>query len=400
VTKKIVCHLTSRGNYSTFGSVLHALDETPEVNLEILVSGASMLEKYGTLPDILDSNGLSVTREMYNLLEGGSPESVAKSTGLALIEMSNELSRLNPDGVVVIGDRYETMATTLAASYLNIPVIHYGGGEISGSIDDKVRHATTKFADYHMVVTEQSRDIVLGMGESRERVFYTGGADLDFVAEVLAEQRTTPYDPQQEYEGVGTTVDVTDDYLIVQYHPVHTEHQKGYDQTVEVLEAIRGLERPVFWFRPNMDAGTNEVTRAIEEYRSKYDLEGFKFFVNLEPKDYLRLVEGSACFVGNSTVGLVECSFMGQPAVNIGTRQQGRERAENVVDVECEVEAIRDAVEAQISTGTYPQSELYGDGQAGQKIADIIINRELTLKEPMSPDQIEFQTDATGETND
>lgn len=359
-----------------------------------------MIEKYGTLSEILESNGLAVTRKMYNFLEGGSTESVAKSTGLALIEMTNELSRLNPDGVVVIGDRYETMATTLAASYLNVPVIHYGGGEISGSIDDKVRHATTKFADYHITVTEQSRDIVLSMGESRERVFYTKAADLDFVAEILDEERTIPYDPQQDYDGSGDTIDITDDYLVVQYHPVHTEYETVYQRTTELLEAIRGLEIPMFWFRPNADAGTNEVSRAVEDYRNKYDLDGFKFFVNLEPEDYLRLVKNSVCFVGNSSVGLVECSFMGQPAVNIGPRQRGRERADNVVDVECEIEAIREAVENQINTGSYPQSTLYGDGKAGQRIADIIIETDLSLKETMTQDQLALPERTTGNTHD
>lgn len=390
MAKRVVVCLTSRGNYATLGSVLHKLDDHPEVELEIIVAGASMVEKFGRLSEMLAEDGLSVTRELYNLLESGTPESAAKTTGLSLIEFTNEISRLEPDAVITIGDRYETMAVTLSASYLNVPVVHTHGGEITGSIDEKVRHATTKLADYHVVCTERSKAIVEAMGEQAERVFLTGDPSMDPAAEVLEEDG--PYDPQQEYDGDGGHVDVTQPYVVVQYHPVHTEHDQEYERTREVLAAVADLDVGVFWFRPNMDVGNTDVTRAIEDFREETSPENFTFYVNLRPKDYLRLVANSACYVGNSSVGIRECSFLGQPSVNVGDRQQYRERGENVVDVPIEREAIAEAIEDQMAIGSYEQSTLYGDGHAGDRIRDVIVETDFSLKGPMTPELLGLGT--------
>jgi UDP-hydrolysing UDP-N-acetyl-D-glucosamine 2-epimerase len=391
MTKRVVVCLTSRGNYATVGSVLHALNDDPAVELEIIVAGASMVEKYGTLSDMIEDDGLAVTRELYNLLESGTPESTAKTTGLSLIEFTNEISRLNPDAVITIADRYETMAVTLSASYLNVPVVHTHGGEITGSIDEKVRHATTKMADYHVVCTERSREVVKRLGEPPERVFKTGDPSMDPAAEVLEE--TQQYDPQTEYEGEGDDIDVTDPYLVVQYHPVHTDHTEEYGKTWTVLEGVAETGIPTFWFWPNMDAGNTEVSQAIEDFRAQRSPPGFKFFVNLHPKDYLRLVVNSACYVGNSSVAVRECSFLGQPAVNVGDRQLHRERADNVVDVAIESDAITSAIHDQVDVGSYPQSTLYGDGHAAERIRDIIVETDLTLKEPMAPELLGIDTE-------
>lgn len=386
MSKQVVVCMTSRGNYATIGSVLHALNDDPGVELDIIVAGASMIDRFGRLSEMLEDDGLEVTRELYNLLESGTTESAAKTTGLSMLEFTNEMSRLQPDVVITIGDRYETMAVTLSASYLNIPVVHTHGGEITGSIDEKVRHATTKMADYHVVCTEQSREIVEQMGEPADRVFLTGDPSMDPAAEVLAEDGR--YDPQQKYEGEGGTVDVNEPYLVVQYHPVHTDYDQEYSKTWEVLEAVAAQEMGVFWFWPNMDAGNNEISRAIDDFRSERDASSFKFFVNLHPKEYLRLVTNAACYIGNSSVGVRECSFLGQPAVNVGDRQQNRERADNVVDVPVDREAISEAIREQIDVGSYPQSTLYGDGNAGQRIKNIIVETDLTLKPPMDPAEL------------
>lgn len=383
MAKRVAVCMTSRGNYATIGSVLHALNDDPEVELDIIVAGASMIDRFGRLSTMLEDDGLEVTRELYNLLESGTTEGAAKTTGLSMLEFTNEMTRLDPDVVITIGDRYETMAVTLSASYLNIPVVHTHGGEITASIDEKVRHATTKMADYHVVCTEQSKEIVQRLGEEPERVFLTGDPSMDPAADVLAEDE--PYDPQPEYECEGDRIDVTEPYLVVQYHPVHTDYDSEYDKTWEVLEAVADQEMGVFWFWPNMDAGNTEVSRAIEDFRAERDPDSFVFFVNLHPKDYLRLVTNAACYIGNSSVGVRECSFLGQPAVNVGDRQENRERAENVVDVPIERDAIATAIREQIAVGSYPQSTLYGDGEAGQRVKDVIVETELTLKPPMDP---------------
>lgn len=384
MTNHIAICLTSRGNYARTGTILHALEDNPDMDLDIIVGGASVVRKYGTLTEMLKADGLEVTNTFHNVIEGGKPISAAKTTGLSMMEFANELNSLDPDAVITIADRYETMAVTLAASYLNIPVLHTQGGELTGSIDDKVRHATTKMADYHFVSTERSKQILKCLGEEPQRVFDVGCPSIDLAKDIHNHGDKT-YDPQHEYDGVGSNVDVTDDYLVIQYHPVPTDYQSQYEKTWEVIEAVDNLSLPVFWFWPNMDAGTDQVSKAIREYRNRRQPDNVKFYINLRPRDYLTVVSNSACLVGNSSVGIRECSYLGQPSVNIGERQMYRERAENVTDVSCRTEDIQDGIEAQLTSEAYPRSTLYGDGTAGEQICDLISNLEIERKGSMKP---------------
>jgi UDP-hydrolysing UDP-N-acetyl-D-glucosamine 2-epimerase len=279
------------------------------------------------------------------------------------------------------------MATTIAASYLNIPVVHLEGGELTGSIDDKVRHATTKMADYHFVSTERSRRIVSQLGEPSDRIHETGCPSIDLCREIVGADRDD-YDPQEAYGGVGDDVDVDQEYVVVQYHPLPTEYESNYEKTWTLIDAYEQLDVQAFWFWPNMDAGTDLVSKAIREYREKQDPGVVRFFINLDPRDYLTLVNNAECMVGNSSVGIRECSYFGVPTVNIGDRQQHRERADNVQDVPCETDDIADAIWAQLEHGRYPQSTLYGDGFAAEQITDFLGTTAPTLKDTMSPANI------------
>jgi UDP-hydrolysing UDP-N-acetyl-D-glucosamine 2-epimerase len=387
MTKHVAICLTSRGNYARTGTILHELKDNREVDLSIIVGGASVVRKYGTLTEMLEEDGLEVANTFHNVIEGGKPISAAKTTGLSMMEFANELSSLDPDAVITIADRYETMAVTLAASYLNIPVLHTQGGELTGSIDDKVRHATTKMADYHFVATAQSKQIVESLGEKHERVFNVGCPSVD-LAKDISENGDERYDPQEEYDGVGSTVDVTEEYLVIQYHPVPTDYQTQYEKTWEVIEAVDELDIPAFWFWPNMDAGTDQVSKAIREFRNRRQPENVRFYINLRPRDYLTLVSNSACLVGNSSVAIRECSYLGQPSLNIGKRQMYRERAENVVDVPCHEGDIQEGIETQLASGGYQPSTLYGNGAAGKKISELVSDLELERKGPMDPNDL------------
>lgn len=395
MTKHIAICLTSRGNYARTGTILHALEDDPNVDLDIIVGGASVVRKYGTLTEMLKEDGLEVTNTFHNVIEGGKPISAAKTTGLSMMEFANELDSLDPDAVITIADRYETMAVTLAASYLNIPVLHTQGGELTGSIDDKVRHATTKMADYHFVSTERSKQIVERLGEAPERVFDVGCPSIDLAKDILKNGDDT-YDPQEEYDGTGSDIDVTEDYLVIQYHPVPTDYQSQYEKTWEVIDAVDGLDIPAFWFWPNMDAGTDQVSKAIREFQNMRQPDDVRFYINLRPRDYLTLVSNSACLVGNSSVGIRECSYLGQPSLNIGERQMYRERAENVIDVPCHEEGIREGIETQLASGGYQRSTLYGDGTAGEQISDLISKLDIERKGPMKPTDLSGMDTAAG----
>jgi UDP-hydrolysing UDP-N-acetyl-D-glucosamine 2-epimerase len=346
-----------------------------------------VIRKYGSLSSILQDDGLEITNEMYNVLEGGNPVASAKTTGLSMVEFTNVLSNIEPDAVITIADRYETMAVTLAACYQNIPIIHTQGGEITGSIDEKVRHATTKLADYHMVSTERSAEVVNRLGEDRERIYRTGCPSID-IAKDIREHGDEDYDPQEQYSGVGENVDINEDYIVVQYHPVPTEYGTEYEKTCELIEAVDNLDVQAFWFWPNMDAGTDQVSKAIREYRDNRDPQDIRFYINMRPTHYLTLVNNSACLVGNSSVGIRECSYLGQPSVNIGGRQNNRERADNVLDVPCEADAIQEGIKAQLENGSYEHAPLYGEGDAAVKMVDAMEEIEFELKGSMNPTRL------------
>jgi UDP-hydrolysing UDP-N-acetyl-D-glucosamine 2-epimerase len=387
MTTHLATFLTTRSQYARVQKVLESLTEDDEIHLDIILSGGSLVHDYGELHDTLEDDGLRVSRELHTLLEGDEPVTQAKTTGMGLIEFASAIDDMDPDAVLTTGDRYETLATTIATAYLNKPVVHLEGGEVTGSIDDRVRHATTKMSDYHFVSTERSQRIVRGLGEPSERVYRTGCPSIDLCRSILEDGRDY-YDPQDEYGGVGPRIDTSGDYLVVQYHPLPTQYESMYDRTWELIEAVDSVDVPAFWFWPNPDSGTGQVAQAMRQYRGQREPEDAHFYINLNPYDFLTMVSNSACVVGNSSVGIRECSFFGVPTVNVGERQVHRERAENVVEVSPDADEIRKAIQKQLEVGRYESSTLYGDGNASEQITDILREEELTRKGSMDPSAV------------
>ncbi len=389
MSNSVAAVVTSRSQYARVKTALQALNDDDRIEFYLIVSGGALVHRFGDISDIVEDAGLEINKKIHTLLEAGEPVAQAKTTGMGLVEYATAFEEFDPDVVLTSGDRHETMASTLAASYLNTPVVHLEGGEITGSIDDKVRHATTKMADYHLVSTDRSKKIVRQLGEPANRIYRTGCPSIELAEQIIQEGRNK-YDPQTEYGGVGDTVDVSQDYIIVQYHPLPTEYESNYHKTQELIRAYEQLDVQVFWFWPNMDAGTDQVSKAIREYREQQNPDGVRFFISLDPHDYLTLVKNATCMVGNSSVGIRECSYFGVPAVNIGERQQSRERGPNVLDVICDADEIAAGVETQLKQGSYPQSTIYGNGNAAQKITDTIAELDSELKPPMTPDLLGY----------
>jgi len=277
-----------------------------------------------------------------------------------------------------VADRFETIATAIAASYLNIPVAHVQGGEVTGSIDEKVRHAVTKLSNLHFVANTQAADRVIRMGEDPEMVFITGCPSIDLAESVLG-SRNNGFDPFANYAGVGKRFDVRDGYLVVMQHPVTTEYSDSASQIQETISAITSLNQPTFWFWPNVDAGSDQISKGLRRFRETDSSSSIYFFKNMMPEDFLRLLVGARCLIGNSSVGIREASYLGVPVVNIGNRQQGRDRARNVIDVGHSSAEIVEAVQRHLSNGRYPSSPLYGDGKAGERIAQIVARVPLRV---------------------
>lgn len=370
--------VTARPSYARVRSLLRAIEDHPNLELHLIVAASAVLERYGAVVDVMRADGFEPDATVYMVVEGENLVTMAKSTGLGVVELATLFDNMRPDVVVTVADRYETIATAIAASYLNLPVAHIQGGEVTGSIDEKVRHAVTKLSNLHFVANPRAARWVRDMGEEPDTIFEVGCPSID-VAESVQQSPAFDFDPFERYGGVGRPFPLDQPYLVVMQHPNTTEEADAREQMVETIEAITELNRPTFWFWPNVDAGSDGSSKAIRSYRESGRVNQVYFVKNMTPEDFLRLLVNSACIIGNSSVGIRECSYLGVPAVNIGTRQQGRERGPNVIDVAHDRRQIVAAVDKQISNGHHAPSMVYGEGQAGRRIADLLATVPLRI---------------------
>jgi len=374
--RKICVVVTARPSYSRVRSALKAICAHPDIELQLVVAASALLDRYGSAVRSIEEDGFEIAARIYNVIEGENVAAMAKTTGLGLIELASAFAQLRPDCVVSIADRYETIATAIAASYMNIPLAHIQGGEITGSIDEKVRHAVTKLADLHLVASERARQRVIGMGEDPTQVFNTGCPSIDLARRVL-EQPELDFDPFAKYGGDGTPLDLSQGYLVVLQHPVTSELEQSQSHVTETLFAVHNIGLPTLWFWPNPDAGSDGTSRGIRSFRKRQNAGQLRFFLNMLPLDFLRLAYHSKAIVGNSSVAIRECAFLGVPAVDIGNRQRGRDRGRNVVQVAHQRMQIEHAILKQINHGRFAPDRLYGDGTAGQQVAAVLSTAEL-----------------------
>ena len=381
--RKVCVVITARPSYSRIKSALIAIRDNPELELQLVIAASALLDRYGTAIDFIENDGFDVAARVYMVLEGENPTSMAKTTGIGLLELATVFDNLKPDVVVTIADRYETLATAVAAAYMNIPVAHIQGGEVTGSIDEKVRHAVTKLSDLHLVSTEVAGKRVEKMGECADKIFVTGCPSIDLAAEVLPDP-VLNFNPFEKYGGVGILNELENGYLVVMQHPVTTEYTLSREQVMKTLEAVYEIGLPTLMFWSNVDAGADGTSNGIRSFREKVKPKNMHFFKNMSPTDFLRLLYNSKCLVGNSSVGIRECSFLGIPVVNIGTRQSGRERGKNVLDVEYDKNQIGKAINQQIKNGRYDCDKLYGDGKAGKRISQLLAETPLDIQKRLA----------------
>lgn len=372
--RKICVVVASRANYGRVKSVLAALKKHPDIELQIVATASALLYRFGQVVEIMRSDGFEPDAQVHVMLEGDSPSTMVKSTGFAIQELGTVFEFLKPDIVLTVADRYETLATAVAASYMNIHVAHTQGGEVTGSIDESVRHAITKLSHFHLVTTKISKDRVIQMGEDPSNVFLTGCPAMDAIASL---DFSISKDLLEKYGGVGAPIDLSKPYLMVLQHPVTTEHKSAADQILETIKAIKQIAMPTIWLWPNIDAGTDAISHELRRFREVEKPSWLRMHRNFSVEDYARLMNSCACFIGNSSSALREGAFLGTPSVNIGTRQSNRERGSNVMDVDIDADAIEEAIKKQLAHGRYPHDPLFGDGQAGMRIAEILAKVEL-----------------------
>lgn len=375
--RKIAVVISYRGAYARLKTFLAAVRDHDQLELQLIIGASALLEKYGEAVNTIEADGFEAAAKVFFVLEGENPVTMAKTTGIGIMETATVLDNLKPDAAVVIGDRYESLGVAAAASYMNIPLVHVQGGEVTGSIDEKVRHAITKLADLHFVATPGAKRRVELLGENPSAIFVTGCPSIDLAARSV-QNRTLDLTKLTKLYGAGPTLEILDSrYLVVVQHPVTTEYDHALEQVQETLIAIHELRIPTVWLWPNVDAGSDKISKGIRVFREKYNPTFIHFFKNMPPEIFYKVLVNSGCVVGSSSVGIRECSFLGVPAVNIGTRQLGRERGPNVLDVQHDREQIKNAIRRQLRNGRYPSVNLYGDGNAGGKMAEILAQVEL-----------------------
>lgn len=379
--RKVCVVVASRANYGRVKYVMKAIQNHPDLELQLVVGASVLLDRFGNAVRVIENDGFVPTRKIYYVIEGENLETQAKSTGLGIIELSTVFEDIKPDVVITVADRYETMATAIAATYLNIPLAHIQGGEITGNIDELVRHAITKLAHYHFPATEQSRERLIKMGEQPERIVNSGCPSIDTLCH---QDLGISNEKMENYKGVGYSIDFTKPYILMIQHPVTTSPEEGRVQVEKTLMALKGRpeQKIVMW--PNIDAGSDLVSRGIRIFRDHNSELNFSYYKNFPPEIYNCILKNAICAVGNSSSFIREASFLGTPAVIVGDRQEGREHGGNVVLADYDTEDISVCLEKQITHGRYASETIFGKGNAGEIIADYLAKVDLSIHKRMT----------------
>jgi UDP-N-acetylglucosamine 2-epimerase (non-hydrolysing)/GDP/UDP-N,N'-diacetylbacillosamine 2-epimerase (hydrolysing) len=371
MTRRIAVVTTSRADYSHLRWVLHDLQTHPRIDLRLIVVGAQLTGEFGRAVSEIERDGLKVDEHVECLLSSDTDVGMAKTIGVAVLGLAEVLSRVRPDLLLLIADRYELLAPAAVALSLRIPIAHIEGGEVSeGAIDDAVRNALTKMAHLHFVPTVTARDRVLAMGEEPWRIHRTGAPSLDHL------RRSEIPGPEELRSRLG--VEIERESLLVAYHPV-TIARDTLRESEALFEALGRLPGQVLFCFPNSDAGSRALVARAEAFCA--GRESSRLFVNLNPRDYWGLLRQVGAMLGNSSSGIMETASIPLPTVNVGLRQQGRERAANVVDVPAEataiVEAVTRALQPSFREGLGGLVNPYGDGEASSRIVDVLAETPL-----------------------
>lgn len=374
--KRICFVIHNRANFARVKSIILALAKTQKTEIFVVLASSSLLRNFGRIEEELLSQITTEQIQIFNVVMGDEPISMVKTTGLVTIELAQVFHRIKPSCVVTVADRHETLGTAIAASYMNIPLVHTQGGEISGSIDESVRHACTKLAHLHFPATQKAREIVLQLGENPEYVFNFGCPGMDIV-------RLSPNLPAKDvlrkYKGVGPEIELGSGFQIVIQHPVTTHYETSTQDNINLLNAVVKSENPTVWLWPNVDSGSESIVRQLRKSRELSNHPNIQFYTNFSPEDYANLLKRAKCIIGNSSSGIREANFLGLPSVTVGDRQLGRELGANVVSTTFESTEILSAIEFQWNRGLYEANSLYGDGYAGEKIANKLVDLEIPI---------------------
>uniref|UniRef100_A0A7V3J924 UDP-N-acetylglucosamine 2-epimerase (Hydrolyzing) n=1 Tax=candidate division CPR3 bacterium TaxID=2268181 RepID=A0A7V3J924_UNCC3 len=374
--KRRVCVITgTRADYGILYPVMKAISNSHGLKLYIVATCMHLMKEFGYTIKEIQNDGFDIYEKVDISYREDTGEAMAFSVGKAISLFSRCFAKLRPHIVVVLGDRGEMLAAAIAANYMNIPVAHIHGGEISGHIDGLLRHAITKLSHIHFPATEQAKRRILNLGEEAWRIFRVGAPALD---RILGCHLPKPEDLTRKYQIKQNKPAV----LLIQ-HPVSTEVKQASDQIKITLEALSDLGLQILIVYPNADAGGRKMIRVIKEYVKDNSL--MMAFKNIPHEDYLGLMRVVSVLVGNSSSGIIEAPSFKLPVVNIGIRQDGRERSTNVIDVPHDKNAIVKAIKKALYDKKFREQvkrckNPYGDGHAAERIVKVLSTIKLDKK--------------------
>lgn len=376
IKKRILFPINSRGNYAKLKNIILELYKDSSFEIIVILGGSAVLPRYGDITSHLKERGITIDAVSNFVVEGENLSTMAKSSGLVALDYSNFMDFYDPDIVIILADRFECLPIAMIARYQNRCIVHLEGGEHTGSVDDSIRNAITKLSNYHFVCSQGAKEAVVNMGEDPSTVFNVGATSFD---EFILATEVSLHDVR-EYQlesGTGSDLELlSNQYGICIFHPVTTEYESNYRYTKELIEAVHEQDIEFVWIWPNMDAGSDGVSKAIREAREDEKLGNVHFFKSLPIELYAPLLKFSRLIIGNSSSGVREAGFVGIPSVCIGSRQQGRERDKNVISVNATRNEIVEAINKSKQMKVHASS-IYAGQTASLKVSELLSSIEV-----------------------
>lgn len=372
----------TRAEYGYLQPLMKMIEDDRELQLIPLITGTHLFSRFGNTHELIDYSFPSAI-QIPMLSPGDTLKDMAIYLASGITNFAEYLDKNRPDILVILGDRSESFAAALAAFYLNIPIAHINGGDVTGTtIDESIRHAITKIAHIHFVHTKNNAERVEKMGEEKKRIFITGALTLDTILNVQFPSKQEVFSKYQLNEEKKT-------FLVV-FHPITTLEDKGYSQLENLLLVLDTLREQTVLFYPNVDAGGERLRLLIKTYEDKSYLHTF---INIPHEDYLGLMKSVDVMIGNSSSGIIEAPSFHLPVINIGTRQQGRERSINIIDIQPEKDTILSAINFALYDHKFLKKvqkceNNFGDGHASERIVDVL--KKIELNESFIQKQITY----------
>jgi len=362
--RKIVYVTGSRSEYGVMRSTLKAINADSQLELSLIVTGAHLMPRYGSTVKEIQHDGFKIAAKVPLKIKNESGIEMAKYFSDCVIGVAKALEKIRPDIVIIQSDRSETLASAVAAAYLNIPTVHMSGGDVTagGTIDDAIRHATTKFAHVHFPSTEESARRLVRMMEEPQRIYYVGNPSVD----LSKEKYTAAKEIAKKF-----SFDLAKPILVVIFHPVKSEVGKIEKNTEEIVEALKQLKMQAVILYPNCDVGSDEIIKVIEKVKLPF----VRVVKTVQRDDFVGLLRVASAMVGNSSCAVIEAPSLKLPAVNIGSRQRGREGSNNLIDVGYDRNKIAEAVKKAVLDKNFRNSirnTPYAKAGTEKKIVEIL----------------------------